>query len=158
VVVAAALSDSLYRIMFLLHIVAVVVAFSAMVVNPFLAARSKADGEGALTRTASYMAANGRQIHLPALILVGLFGLGMVFSSTPDGADDALFGFDQIWVSLALLVWIVMCGLVSGMLIPAERKLAAGDLAQAKKIELGGQIVTVLFLVMLYLMIWKPGL
>jgi hypothetical protein len=76
----------------------------------------------------------------------------MIFSS------DEAWGFDQTWVSLALLVWIAMCGLVSGMLLPAERKLAAGDLAQAKKIELGGQIVTVLFLVMLYLMIWKPGL
>lgn len=147
----AAVNDDVYRIMFLLHIITVVVAFAAMVVNPFLAARAKADGEAALSRTAGYMAANGRQIHLPALILIGLFGLGMIFSS------DEVWGFDQTWVSLALLVWIAMCGLVSGMLIPAERKLAAGDLAQAKKIELGGQIVTVLFLVMLYLMIWKPG-
>lgn len=155
---AAALPDSIYRIMFLLHIVAVVAAFAPMVVNPVLAARSKADGDEALSRVSRYMALNGRQIHLPALILVGLFGLGMVFSSTPDGADDALFGFDQAWVSLALLVWIAICGVVSGVLLPAERKLADGDLAQEKKVAVGGQVVTVLFLVMLYLMIWKPGL
>jgi uncharacterized membrane protein len=144
--------DGLYKVMLLLHLVAVVAAFAPMVVNPVLAARSKADGDEALSRTSRYMALNGRQIHLPALVLVGLFGLGMVFSS-----EDAI-SFDQAWVSLALLVWIAICGVVSGVLLPAERKLAEGDLEQEKKVAAGGQVVTVLFLVMLYLMIWKPGL
>ena len=43
------------------------------------------------------------------------------------------------------------------MILPAERKLAAGDLEAEKKVAMGGQIATVLTLVMLYLMIWKPG-
>jgi len=148
----------MYKVMLLLHLAAVVAAFAPMVVNPFLAARAKADGT--LPQVSKHMAANGRQIHFPALILVGLFGLGMVFSSKPDGSDENLFGFDQAWVSLSLLVWIAMCGIVSGMLLPAERQLAAGDgdpAALEKKVAVGGQVMTVLFLVMLYLMIWKPG-
>lgn len=157
-IVATALPDTMYRIMFLLHIAAVVVAFAAMVAHPLFASRSKADGEGMVQRVSGYMAANGRMVHFPALVLVGLFGLGMVFSSKPDGSDEALFGFDQAWVSLALLVWIAMCGVVSGFLMPNERKLADGDMEAEKKVMVGGQVVTVLFLVMLYLMIWKPGL
>jgi uncharacterized membrane protein len=157
-VLATALPGNLYRIMFLLHICAVVVAFAPMVIGPVLMAQTKADGESSLTQAAKHMAANGRRIHFPALILIGLFGLGMVFSSKPEHSDEALFGFDQTWVSLALLFWIALCGVVSGMIMPGERKLAAGDLEAEKKVALGGQIATVLFLVMLYLMIWKPGL
>jgi len=150
--ILAALSDTPYRIFFLLHIVSVVAAFAPMVVHPVLAARAKADGEGTLRTVAGYMAANGRQIHMPSLVLVGLFGIGLILTS------DDVWAFDQTWVSLAFLVWIALCGVVSGLLMPAERKLAAGELEAEKKVALGGQIVTVLFLVMLYLMIWKPGL
>lgn len=74
-----------------------------------------------------------RRVHLPALIALGGFGLAMVLVADP------LYGFDQTWVSLAFLVWLAMCGLVS------------------VRAALGGQLVTVLLLVMLYLMIWKPG-
>ena len=148
---------TVYKIMFLLHIVAIVAAFAPMVIHPVMGAQAKGDGGGTVERVAGYMAANSRRIHFPALIAVGIFGLGMVFSSKPSGADDAAWGFDQTWVSLALLVWIALCGIVSAVITPGERKLAAGDLDAEKKVALGGQIATVLFLVMLYLMIWKPG-
>ena len=52
----------------------------------------------------------------------------MVFSADP------AFGFDQTWVSLAFLVWIAICGVVSGLMLPGERKLAAGDLEAEKKV------------------------
>ena len=42
-------------------------------------------------------------------------------------------------------------------MLPGERKMAEGDLSAEKKVEVGGQVITVLTLVMLYLMIWKPG-
>jgi hypothetical protein len=42
--------------------------------------------------------------------------------------------------------------------VPGERAMAAGDLSAETKVAMGGQIITVLTLVMLYLMIWKPGL
>lgn len=74
-----------------------------------------------------------RRVHLSALIALGGFGLAMVLTADP------LYGFDQTWVSLAFLVWLAMCGLAS------------------VRVAMGGQIVTLLLLVMLYLMIWKPG-
>jgi hypothetical protein len=43
------------------------------------------------------------------------------------------------------------------MLIPAERRYARGDQAAERQVATGGQILTVLFLLMLFLMIWKPG-
>lgn len=148
----------MYKVLLLLHLLSVVVAFAPAVVNPIYAAQMKGEGEGVFQRFAGHMAANGRRIHFPALIATGVFGLGMVFSSKPDGADENLIEFDQAWVSLSLLVWIALCGVVSGMILPAERKLSAGDMEAEKKVAMGSQIATVLFLVMLYLMIWKPGL
>jgi len=141
--------STLYKLLFLGHMVTFVIAFAPAVINPVVAAQAKADGDDTLTRVSGYMARNGRTIHLPALVLMGAFGLGMVF--------EGGWGFDQTWVSLGFLVWLGICGAVTGLILPAERALAGGDLAAEKKVAMGGQLVTVLVLVMLYLMIWKPG-
>lgn len=150
--ILAAYGDNLYRILFLCHIVSFVVAFAPAVVNPVLAAKSKEDGDAELIRVAGHLASNGRQIHFPALLALGGFGILMVLTSSD------VWGFDQTWVGLAILVWLGLCGVITGLVLPAERRLAAGDLAAEAKVALGGQLATVLALVMLYLMIWKPGL
>ncbi len=150
--ILAAYGDGLYKLFFLGHMLSFVVAFAPAVINPILAAQVKNDGEQTLLHVARHMADNGRKVHFPALIALGGFGLAMVFSS------DKAWGFDQTWVSLAVIVWVILCGLITGVLLPSERKLAAGDLEAEKKVALAGQIVTVLALVMLYLMIWKPGI
>ena len=148
----AAVNDNIYRVLFFGHMLALLVAFAPAVINPILIAKTKGDGdESALLRLAGHMASNGRQIHFPALIALGAFGLAMVFTSGNS------FGFGDTWVSLALLVWLGICGVISGLVLPNERKLAAGDLSAERLVERGGQIATVLALVMLYLMIWKPG-
>jgi uncharacterized membrane protein len=98
------------------------------------------------------MALNTKRVYFPALVLTAAFGIGLVLVS-----DDA-WGFDQAWVSLSFLVWIALCGVVSGIIMPGERKVGGGDVSAMKQVAMGGQIATVLLLVMLYLMIWKPGL
>jgi hypothetical protein len=50
-----------------------------------------------------------------------------------------------------------MNGVVHGMLLPAERSVAAGDETAAKKVDTGGLILAVLLVGMLYLMVFKPG-
>lgn len=150
--VLAAYGDNLYKLLLLLHILSFVVAFAPAVINPVLAAQTKKDGEPELVRVAGHMAANGRRIHFPALIALGGFGILLVLQS-----GDA-WEFDQTWVGLAILVWLGLCGVITAIVLPAERRLAAGDLGAEPKVALGGQLATVLALVMLYLMIWKPGL
>jgi uncharacterized membrane protein len=149
--VLAAFGDGLYKLLYLGHIVAFLVAFAPAVIHPILAAQAKGDGPDTLPRLSGHMAANGRRIHLPALVAVGGLGLAMVLVS------DEVWGFDQAWVSLAFLVWLAIGGVVTAILLPAERRLAGGDLAAEKQVAVGGQITTLLLLAMLYLMIWKPG-
>jgi uncharacterized membrane protein len=150
--ILAAYHDGLYKVLYLGHMLAFVVAFAPAVINPVLAAKVKRDeGDDGLARVAAHMASNGRQIHFPALIALGGFGIAMVMVSDP------VFGFSDAWVSLAFLLWLAICGVITGLLLPAERRLAGGDREAEQKVALGGQIATVLTLAMLYLMIWKPG-
>jgi hypothetical protein len=152
-VILATYGDGVYKLLYLGHMLSFVVAFAPSVINPILIARLKAaDDPAVLGRVSRVLHLNDRQIHLPALVALGGFGLAMVFASDP------FFAFDQAWVSLAFLVWLAIGGIVTGVLLPNERKLSEGDLSAERKVERAGQLVTVLTLVMLYLMIWKPGL
>jgi hypothetical protein len=150
--ILAAYGDGLYKLFYFGHMASFLVAFAPAVIHPIIGAQTKADGDpSALARLTGHMAGNGRRIHFPALIALGAFGLAMVFTSSDVDA------FDQAWVSLAFLVWLGICGVVSGMLLPAERKVAAGDESALVPLERAGQISTLLLVVMLYLMIWRPG-
>jgi uncharacterized membrane protein len=150
--ILAAYGDGLYKLFFFGHMASFLVAFAPAVIHPIIGAQTKADGDpGALARLTGHMAGNGRRIHFPALIALGAFGLAMVFTSSD------VIAFDQAWVSLAFLVWLGICGVVSGMLLPAERKVAAGDESALVPLERAGQISTLLLVVMLYLMVWRPG-
>ncbi|MEQ1785939.1 MAG: hypothetical protein ABL966_02710 [Acidimicrobiales bacterium] len=146
----AAFGSTLYKLLFLGHMIAFVVAFAPAVIHPLLLVRTRDDADAsARTRLMGQLARNGRAIHFPALIVLGAFGLGMVFEGD--------WGFGDAWVSLAFLVWLAMCGVISALMLPSERKLAAGDAAAERMVERAGQLTTLLLLVMLYLMIWKPG-
>jgi uncharacterized membrane protein len=144
--------DGLYKVFFLGHMISFLAAFAPAVIAPVLTAQVKADGdEGSLLRLAGHMTKNTTRIHFPALIALGGFGIAMVLSS------DEVWSFGDAWVSLAFLVWLGIIGVILGLMVPAEKRLASGDLAAEKNIAVAGQIATVLLLVMLYLMIWKPG-
>jgi hypothetical protein len=145
------LGSGVYRLLFLLHIVALLVAFAPAVAHPLQAAQAKSVEGTARRSMLGFMASNSQRVYGPALVLVGLFGVLMV------GSSDGAWSFSNTWVWLALLVWIVMNGVLHALLIPAERRYARGDQAAERQVATGGQILTVLFLLMLFLMIWKPG-
>lgn len=149
--IVAAYRSGLYNVLLLGHIVSLVIAFAPAVIHPILSSQTETDGEPVTSRVAMHMANNTRRVHFPAVVVTGLFGLGMVFAS------DGVWDFSQTWVSLALLVWLAISGIVSGLIVPAERRVAAGDAGASRQVQMGGQIATLLLLVMLYLMIWKPG-
>ena len=72
--------------------------------------------------------------------------------------SDDVWEFSQTWISLAFLVWFAIAGVVSAMILKGERAMAAGDMKGRDLVAKGGPIATLLMLVMLYLMIFKPGL
>jgi uncharacterized membrane protein len=148
----AAYRDTGYNVMLFLHIATALVAFAPALVHPLLTNQTKALDATTRGKVLGMIAGNGRRIYAPALILTGLFGFAM------QGMSDGVIEFGQTWFWLAIVVWIAMNGVLHAMLLPAERALAAGDEAAESKASTGAMILTILLLVMLYLMVFQPGL
>jgi uncharacterized membrane protein len=137
------------KLWFFLHIASVVVAFAPGIVAPLLVqAYRSSDGAQKL---AGVLLRNDKRVHGPALVAAGLFGIFLILAS------HELVKFDDSWVSMAFVVWIAMNGVLHGLIAPGLRGMAAGDADAERRWQLGGAIIDLLFLVMLVLMIWKPG-
>jgi hypothetical protein len=86
---------------------------------------------------------------LPALALVWVLGMGLI------GTSDSVWEMSQTWVVLSLIGWVVLM-LVSWFLI-RPGLTDTGDQARAKMAS-GIGVTHVLLVVLLYLMVFKPGL
>ena len=145
--------DFLYKVLFLLHILSAIVAFAPAFVWPIVNVQTRKTGREGPGPIAGLVARNTMTIHGPALVLVGLFGILMVVT---------------VRRGLRVLAGVDLAGL-PGVVRPARRGLRAassrprrrsptGDEAAEKKVAMFGGIAHTLLLVMLILMIWKPGL
>lgn len=150
--ILAALNDTGYNIILLVHIVAVLAAFAPAAINPLLERYFAANDNAATMQSwAGFARDYTKKISLSALVLLLITGVLMVVLS-----DDA-WEFSQTWISLAFLVWFAIAGVVSALILKGERLVAAGDMKGRELIAKGGPVATLLLLVMLYLMIFKPG-
>ncbi|HSL59845.1 MAG TPA: hypothetical protein VK866_18495 [Acidimicrobiales bacterium] len=144
--------DPTYRVVYLLHILTIVVAFAPLWVTMRLGrtvAELDADSRRRIGRSTVDAVT---QLHFPALILSGLFGVVLILLS------DDLYDFAQAWISIAFTLWFVMLGVWFFLLLPAERALAAEATPDGrKKVAMFGGIMHLLFVLMLVDMIWKPG-
>ena len=147
----AAADSSGYKVVLVLHILAVVVAFSPTFVNPFVSARLKKEERGAERRFAGVASRNTRSIYLPAGVLIPIFGMALV------GMSDKAYRVSQTWVWLSLVLWVAIMGLISGVVLPGERAVSQGDEKAESRIVAGGAAATVLFVVVVVLMVFKPG-
>lgn len=134
------MSDT-YKFFLLLHIASVVVAFAPVVVGAVAVAPAGGRRRGSVPELSPV----GRLVYAGGLILAGLFGILLIVSS-----DDA-WEFSDTWITLAFLVWIAMNGVFHAMVFPARRAVSS------ERAQLGIAILDVLLIVMLWLMIWKPG-
>ena len=139
----AAYYDTGFKVVLLLHILAVVVAFGPLFFMPMLART----GDGGGSSTLTYL----QRFSTPAVVLAGFFGMAMI------GMSGNYYKFSQTWVSLAFAVWIIQVALFVFGMLPSQRKAAAGDAVAAKRLPMFTGIIHLTFLVMLYLMIWRPG-
>lgn len=141
-----------YKLFFLLHILSVIVAFAPGFVWPIVAVNLKKQQKPVGPAIGALAAGNGTKVHGPALVLSGFFGFGLI------GMSDKAWEFSQAWISVAMLLWFIMIGVLFGMMIPAEKKAAAGDESADKIVGMSSGLLHLLLLLMLVDMIWKPGL
>jgi len=128
-----------YRILGLLHIVAVVVAFGPLFVYPTLHR----------ARAAAEMAKLHLYVSLPALVLVWVLGMGMI------GMSDEAIEVSDTWVVLALLSWVVLMAVSWFLIRPAITD--PSDQA-ARRLAMGTGITHLLLVFSVWLMVFKPFL
>lgn len=148
----AAYRDTGYNVVLFLHILSVMAAFAPTFVHPFLVTQLRSLDAEPRGRVMGFLGTNGRRYFSPALILAGVLGFAL------QGMSDDAIEFGQTWFWLAALLWVAMVGIIHGVVVPAERAMADGDQSAEKRLEFAGIALTLLMLVTLYLMVFKPGL
>lgn len=160
-------TSSVYKLMFLLHILSVVVGFGSAFVYPVLGreAQVRRGIQAQALSDASLKAAG--ILTTPPIWIAGLTGVALVLMSEP-------FDFDEAWISIAMTLFILAAALATFVHVPNLRRMnvltsevaTAGtpDPAQVaelqrrgKRAAMFGGILHLLFLALLVDMIWKPG-
>lgn len=152
----AAIGDTPYNIMLFLHILTAFVGFAPAFVHPIIAGQMDRGSLDGRPTVFSFMAQNSMRIYGSAIIVSGLLGFGVA------GMSDEVYKVSQGWLVAAVIVWIAINGVLHAGIVPAEKAIAAAgaarDEAAEKKLAIAGAAATLLFLVQLYLMVFKPGL
>lgn len=148
----AAIGDTPYNIMLMLHIVSLMVAVAPVFVHPILSSQMRGRDDSAWRATLGYAAGNSMKIYGSALIVGGFLGFGLA------GLSDEVYKMSQGWLVTAAVLWVGMNGVLHAMIIPAEKAVSAGDRSAQRKLDIGGAALTLMMVVTLYLMVFKPGL
>ncbi len=165
------IGSALYRFILVLHIVCAIAGFGAVFLNGVYAAfaRKRPPAEALAITEANYFISTK-----PARALIyatGLFGFVLIFLS------GGAWTFSQTWVWLSIVIYFVAMGISHGAIAPLVRRvialqkemIAAGSSASApppqaaelqalgKKIGPIAGSLHLALLVMVYLMVFKPG-
>lgn len=126
-----------YRILLLVHLLAVVVAFGGNFIQPMLRRAGNVSDE-AFGKAVMF-------IQLPAVIVLWVAGMGLV------GMSDELYQLSQTWILIALVAFLVAA--VVTFLVGRAYRNGSGD----KVAPLVG-VLHLSLLVGVIVMVWKPGL
>ena len=143
-----------YRLVSVLHIASVVVGFGAIALNSVYARQARARG-GAEGLAISEANRSVTRAASSFVYLVPLFGIALVLLS------DDVWAFDQLWISLSFLLYIVAAGVLGAVVIPAQKRIgnASGDGDRLiARVSAGTGVINLLGVVLIALMIWKPGI
>lgn len=164
--------SGVYKLVFLLHLIAVIVGFGTVFLNGVYGsiAKRRRGAEGLAVAEANYdVSVKWAE---PFIYAVPVLGILLVLLS------DDQFKFSQAWVSLSFLLYIVSIGVVHALHLPNLRRmnaLMAGLVssgpapgsglppevteleAREKRAAAIGTALNLVLVVLVALMIWKPG-
>lgn len=169
---AANPGDASYDLVLLLHVLTAIIGFGAVFLNGIYGAQAKArrGTEGLAIAQANYLVAN-----VALYFIYTVFVTGLVLVLMFDG-----WGFGDTWIWLSMVLYLVGVGLSHGVMRPNVSRMIAlmKEMAGAgppaagaegpppqviemeergKRVGATGATLNVLLVVILYLMIFKPG-
>lgn len=171
--------DFWYDLFLFLHILAAIVGFGSTFVWPALSSRArKLPPEQAYAITHTGLETS-KTLTRPVIWGVGLTGVVLTFL-WGNKMDDIAEAFGEPWVSTAILLFVIAVAVSEALHFPNLRamdelgaRLASGQVtppagggppaevaemqARGKRAAMFGGILHLLFVVILFLMVWKPG-
>jgi hypothetical protein len=143
----AEIGSTSYKVMLLLHVLAVIIAFAPAWLTPIVLRAAGTDRVGADALQIAVL-----RLSLPFVAVAGILGFGLA------GISDKVFKMSQTWLSIAIVLWLVQLAVLFFLARPAFKALSEGDAAARGRVMAATGVTHLILLVMLYLMIWKPGL
>jgi uncharacterized membrane protein len=170
----ASITGGAFKLVLTLHLLSVVIGFGGITLIGFVGAASQhyEPREGHAVFETSQRLGDVAEYFIYA---VPVFGIILLFLSK--SGDTHLYWWDQAWVSISLLIYILTLGFVHGLLRPnlrrMERLMAEANVGppagggpppqaaeldeRGKRAGLYGAITNLAWIAILVLMVWKPG-
>ena len=172
--VLAVVGSGVYKTFLYLHILSAIVGFGAVVLNGVYAAevRKRPGREGqAIFEANSFIA-----LHIAEYVIYGVFVFGFITALIGKPAVK----FSQAWLSTSMVLYLVGIAITHAVMIPSTKRMgvllnelnagpppgagATGPPPQVaevqavgKRLALGGMVLNLLLVVILFLMVVKPG-
>jgi uncharacterized membrane protein len=144
------------KVLLALHLIFAVFAVGPLVHLVTTATRGVRRGDASATAAA----ARSARIYAYASVLVIVIGFGLL-SQKRNGHELGSFG--DTWVWLSVVLWLIAVALVLAVIVPSLDKATARIGAQESvaplvpRVAAAGGTVGVLFLVIVVLMVYRPG-
>jgi len=173
-VVLATYDSGLYKFFLILHIFCAIVGFGAVFLNGIYGQQMKARLQsGRAAEAIGIYEANMTVTKIGEYFIYAVFVFGFVVL----GLSDSLWKFSQTWVWLSVVIYVLALGLSHGVMIPTAKRMGvlmhemadgpppvggpppqAAEMEQlGKKMGVVGPILNLALIVILFLMVWKPG-
>jgi hypothetical protein len=149
----------MYDILLALHLLFAVFAVGPLVAAATTAGRGVRQGDGAATAASSRML----KIYAYASVLVVVVGMGLMSANDPDEKGQKVGAIGQTWIWLSLVLWVIAIGLVLGVVVPTLEKATTliGEeksvVSLTGRVAAAGGVVGILFAVIIFLMVYRPG-
>lgn len=163
-------NSGIYKFLLVLHILGAIVGLGGVMLNGLYA-----------TQTRKRPGPTGRAV-LEANLFVSEIATYVIYSIAVSGillvvASDGAWKFSQTWLWLSSLLYVIAIGISHGVMRPGTKRIqdlmiemeqgpppAGGAPPQVARIQevggrlrIGGAALSVIVVVILFLMVWKPG-
>jgi hypothetical protein len=172
--ILATTNGGLYKLCLVLHILCAIIGFGAVFLNGIYGQQMK-------TRLQSGKAAEAIGIYEANLAVskIGEYFIYavFVFGFALLGLSDSAWKFSQTWIWLAVVLYVIALGLSHGVMMPTVKRMGvlmhemaagpppvggpppqAAEMASlGQRLAVVGPVLNIFLIVILFLMVWKPG-
>lgn len=166
----ADINSGIYKFVLLIHILSVIFGIGAVVLNGLYAAQAQKlpGAPGRAVSEANFFVGGVAE---KIIYTIPIWGLALV------GLSDKAWKFSQTWVWLSLLLYVAALGISHAVMIPGHKRInellaeietappaGGGAPPQVAEIQqlgqkqaIGGGALNLIVVLLVALMIWKPG-